>query len=623
MPLAYVPPPGARLVTVAAGRSDSAELGLAHHRITAADFRDLAHGAGGPGTVAALAAGQRSRAMLLLRGLVDLAARHPALPGPLPSPAEAWRLLVRAEQRSAATVDRMLLHPQVGAWCHRCLRRLRDPGTGTGAGEPPLWQEAGYLQATAASAALLAGLDFRTTVPVRDHAVMLPALGLVRLDGCAADVAEVRQDRSGRRAVTAGPVRVPLPADLGRDAPGWQALRRLAGDHAGHRCAPLLDDLDPYRRFLRTSGPERLSAVQAGRWQRDFARAWSFIAEQENVDPGGLAACLTSLVPVRAPGAGPFSASSPAAYGCVLVSPPPDPAVLAASLVHEGQHIKLSALLDLVPLMHGGWAETHYAPWRADPRPLRGILQGVYAFLGVTGFWQSRIHRAADAPAHGTAALEFALRRAQTAHGLATLRAHAELTRSGRRFLDGIAERLDGWLAEPVPEPAHRAAEDLCTDHRVLYRLHHLRVRPGRLEPWIRAWRAGAAPPGPPPAGVLRPGPYLDGTRPAVARLWAGDPRAAALRARAARSGNPRARADWDWAAHDTAGAVRGYRARLGEDPDDTAAWAGLALTLPGGPARRALRTVPETAYALHRALRATGPAPDPAGLAAWLAEGD
>ncbi|MFF8814779.1 HEXXH motif domain-containing protein [Streptomyces pactum] len=461
------------------------------------------------------------------------------------------------------------------------------------------------------------------SVPVRAGAVHLPALGLARMDGCGSDTAEVHQDRFGRRAVTAGPVRVQLPADLGRDAPGWQALRRLTADHAGHRCTLLLDDLDPYRDFLRPGPPERLGAPEARGWQRDFARAWALVAEQDNVDPGGVAACCTSLVPVRYSGpAEPFSASSPAAYGCVLISPPPGAAVFAASLIHEAQHIKLGALLDLVPLVHGGREEAHHSPWRTDPRPLYGILQGVYAFLGVTGFWQSRVHREQDPAARNAAVLEFALRRAQTAHGIATLRAHASLTAHGRRFLDGIAERLGRWLAEPVPGPALRTAQDLCTDHRLLHRLHHLRPAPGRLGPWIRAWRAGAAPPGPPPAGTLRPGRHREAARLTAARLWAAEPdRAAALRERAARDGDLRARADWDWAAHDPA-AARGYLARLAQDPDDTAAWAGLALTLPDGPARRALRRRPETVYALHRALRTGGGAPDPVALAAWAGAG-
>ncbi|MGO4760843.1 HEXXH motif-containing putative peptide modification protein, partial [Streptomyces sp. 2MCAF27] len=167
--------------------------------------------------------------------------------------------------------------------------------------------------------------------------------------------------------------------------------------------------------------------------------------------------------------------SSPEAYGCVLLNPPTDSVTLAASLIHEAQHVKLSALLDLVPLIHGGLEEIHYAPWRVDPRPLRGLLHGVYAFLGATAFWQARRHAVLDETTP-SADFEFALRRAQTSHGLRTLRTHAELTALGDRFLRGIEDRLAAWLAEPVPEVPLRAAEDLNLDHRLLHRLHHLSV---------------------------------------------------------------------------------------------------------------------------------------------------
>ncbi|MFF8814780.1 hypothetical protein [Streptomyces pactum] len=67
--------------------------GSARHRITTEEFRDLAYGTGGRDTIATLAAGQRSRSMLLLRALVDLAAGHPALPGRSrrpPRPGGCW-----------------------------------------------------------------------------------------------------------------------------------------------------------------------------------------------------------------------------------------------------------------------------------------------------------------------------------------------------------------------------------------------------------------------------------------------------------------------------------------------------------------------------------------------------
>ncbi len=44
--------------------------------------------------------------------------------------------------------------------------------------------------------------------------------------------------------------------------------------------------------------------------------------------------------------------------------------------------------MHLVPLVRYDRTETYYAPWRPDPRPAHGLLQGAYAYLGVTEFWQ-------------------------------------------------------------------------------------------------------------------------------------------------------------------------------------------------------------------------------------------
>ncbi|WP_346176346.1 HEXXH motif domain-containing protein [Streptomyces cuspidosporus] len=563
--------------------------------------------------------------MLLLRALTQLASTHPQVPGPLPAPREAWRLLIRAERRSPSSVARLLLHPQAGAWLSRCLRRLRGVAE-EAADEVPLWLETGYLHTVAASAALLAGIDFRIAVGVRDGGVMLPALGFADLPGHDSPVAEIVADHAAGRAVRAGSHTVPLPSDLTRDAEGWHPLRRLHGRHPDHPCSPYLDDLDPYRDFLRPAAPARLSAPELRRWQDHFDSAWALVARQSNVDPAGVAGCLVSVVPVRYPArAEPFSASSPEACGCVLLNPPTDSATLAASLIHEAQHIKLSALLDLVPLMHGGMEENHYAPWRADPRPLRGLLHGVYAFLGVTAFWQAHRQVVADERVRAVSDFEFALRRAQTSRGLRTLQAHAELTALGDRFVRGIEGRLAAWLIEPVPEGPLRAAEDLNLDHRLLYRLHHLRPDPERTEQWAKAWRLGRPAPDVLPATVLRACRTAASARPALIRLRLRDPEDFALLRK-----NPEEhpfdgtvaplRADLDWAAGDTAAALRGYHDRLTERPDDLPAWSGLALTLPAGPAKEALLDCPEVVLAVHRALSGpVGGGPDPVALARWI----
>lgn len=603
-----------------------------HHRLSAACFEELTRGGGGAAAIAELRAGQRSRLMLLLRALTDFASSHPQVPGPLPAPREAWELLIKAERRSPPSVERLLLHPPVGAWLSRCLRRLRDMAREEEQ-EPavPLWLETGYLHTVAASAALLAGTDFRIVVGVRDGGVMLPALGFVDLAGCESSLAEIVADGAGGRTVRAGSHTVPLPPDLTRDAEGWHALRRLRGRHPIHPCSPCLDDLDPYRDFLRPTAPERLSEPEARRWQEHFQGAWRLVTRQENVDPAGVADCLMSVVPVRYPARAEFfSASSPEAYGCVLLNPPADAATLAASLIHEAQHVKLSALLDLVPLLHGGMEEIHYAPWRADPRPLRGLLHGVYAFLGVTAFWQAH-RRAVRGEAARAADFEFALRRAQTFQGLRTLREHAELTALGDRFLRGLEEKLAPWLAEPVPEGPQRAAEDINLDHRLLHRLHHLRPDPRPTGLWAKAWREGGPPPAARPATTLRASRTAVAARPGLVRMRLRDPAGFALLREKPQEhpfggeggeggAHAPARADLDWAAGDTAAALDGYRDRLAERPDDLPAWSGLALTLPAGPAKDALLAGPELVLAVHRALRdPAGAGPDPVALAHWI----
>ncbi|MBI0301089.1 hypothetical protein JBE04_43295, partial [Streptomyces sp. PRKS01-29] len=57
--------------------TSSATRGL-NHRLPAECFAELARGSGGPSAVAELRSGQRSRAMLLLRALVDTASARPA-----------------------------------------------------------------------------------------------------------------------------------------------------------------------------------------------------------------------------------------------------------------------------------------------------------------------------------------------------------------------------------------------------------------------------------------------------------------------------------------------------------------------------------------------------------------
>jgi uncharacterized protein len=77
------------------------------------------------------------------------------------------------------------------------------------------------------------------------------------------------------------------------------------------------------------------------------------------------------------------------------VALPEDGETLALLLIHEFQHVKPGAMLDLFELCDPVAAgRLFYAPWRDDPRPVEALLQGTYAHVGVTDYWRARRHRA-------------------------------------------------------------------------------------------------------------------------------------------------------------------------------------------------------------------------------------
>jgi uncharacterized protein len=100
---------------------------------------------------------------------------------------------------------------------------------------------------------------------------------------------------------------------------------------------------------------------------------------------------LRAVVPLAPDPARPLrSATARHAFGAVAVTPHPDPETMAVLLVHEWQHAKLGAVLDRYDLVAPGHSPRITVPWRPDPRPPEGVLQGVYAHLAVTQVWRAR-----------------------------------------------------------------------------------------------------------------------------------------------------------------------------------------------------------------------------------------
>ncbi|EWM12506.1 hypothetical protein KUTG_02810 [Kutzneria sp. 744] len=170
----------------------------------------------------------------------------------------------------------------------------------------------------------------------------------------------------------------------------WRPMRQIRVEHSGHELAVWLDDLSPFRAFGDPLPAEPLSDKAVLDWTSTLDQAWRLLVSRHTEQAEGLATGLAALVP--RPRRNRFrdsSATSADAFGLVELTLPTDAPRLAAVLIHEFAHSKLNGLFDLVTLDVEDRDEICYAPWRDDPRPLHGLLHGVYSFLAVTDFWRA------------------------------------------------------------------------------------------------------------------------------------------------------------------------------------------------------------------------------------------
>jgi uncharacterized protein len=432
--------------------------------VPAADFRALAAGFGAASAIEHLDETQRSMRRALLSGVYQ-AATAAALPGAgdLDLPA-AWDLLTRIDASRPEVLAGVLAHPYARVWAVRCLEQLRALAGRRRRSALALAADLGHLGAIAAAAAIRSGVHARVTVPVLDGAVHLPTFGrLVIGPGAAAaghrpspalttatvevtgDVVTVRaktgQWKLSRPALLAGPT-----ADRGTGPGGWQPVRRLTAPGI----SVALEDTDPYRDCHQWPAAPRLTDAEAADWQRAFGEAWTQIGREHGAYAPGLAAGLHTITPLSpSPAGGEVSATARQAFGAVAVALPEDDATLALLLMHEFQHVKLGAVLDLYDLYDAADKRLYHAPWRDDMRPLEGLLQGTYAHIAVTDFWRAR-RQATAGPAAEIAAARFAHWRGQTADAIESLAASGSLTPLGEQFINGMRRSIAPMLDEPV-----------------------------------------------------------------------------------------------------------------------------------------------------------------------------
>lgn len=376
------------------------------HSLSEDQFTQLAKGFGDAATVHSLVQAQAS----VQRELLAAVGRF----GPHDDPrfAAAWEVLLALDASAPDAVAAVLAHPYTRVWAMELLE-------GIGRGESTA-ADVHHLEAVAASAALLAGTDMRLPVPVRDGVAPLPMFGTLRAD--APDRVWVE---TGRELVLAEPVR-----------------RLRSGD-----LTVTLEDTDPYR-VLPYLGSEihpteRLSDADAERWQQAFAGAFDLLEEHLPAYVPGLRAGLRAVLPLRPDGPTNRSASARLAFGAVgIAARQLDPEVLAELLVHEFQHVKLGAMMDVFELYDRTDIEPRYRPpCFSHPRPVEGLLHSTYAHLAITDFWRVWRTVLTGAAAHA-AERRFAEARTLTAEGVELLEDAASLTDLGKGIVAAMRHRI-------------------------------------------------------------------------------------------------------------------------------------------------------------------------------------
>jgi HEXXH motif-containing protein len=585
------------------------------HRLSEEAFKALASGGGDATVVRDLRAAQLSKQIMLLHAVSEAARdADPGLPE-VAAFAAAHELLATVQATDPGAVAWLLSLPHFSAWAHDCLFRLDQR-------EVP---DFGYLAAAAAAAALRGGAQFELDVPVRDGHVLLPGLGRLSVPGRDSWLrlhGDGQQLRAG--ALTGVPYAVLTPDDGSAEpVPYWRGTTLVRAVADGQAWNVLLETADRYLDRYALPMSADLRAEEVAVWRQDIQAAWQLLVRHHGWAYGPVREGVSVIVPLVARSDTDLdSATTPSAFGAIAASRVPSAVIMAETLVHEFQHLKLCALMDMVPFIaHGD--ERVYAAWRPDPRPASGLLQGVYAHIGVTRFWNAQRHVETEPDGILRAQVMYERWRRTIEPTSSTLLEAGSLSEDGCRFVEMLRDQGRTQQSESVPAEAMDIAEEVALDHSLTWQLRHTAIDAAGLADLAAAYRCGK------PLRTL-PRTWIE----ADTRKVDSEVRSRLLSMRYLDPGRFRelytagvpglSDADALLIQGNAAEAAREYRERIVAAADaQPDAWIGLALaisSLAEAPARRALMTRLPFVFDVHACLRDRGMSVDPVDLAAWFA---
>jgi HEXXH motif-containing protein len=581
------------------------------HSLSADAFTELASGAGDSAVVRRLREAQLSRHLMLLHVVGEAAGVEPSSPATAAFRA-GYQLLAEVQAADPGAVARLLSLPHIGSWAHDCLACL-DNGT---------TPDFGYLAAAAAAAAVRAGIRFELDVPVLDGWVLLPGLGCLQVSGqgewtrlCG----DGERLRVGEHIDLACAVLVPDDGS-GEAVPQWRGTPLVQAVADGRTWEVLLEATDRHLDRYALPMLTAMTATEVAKWRHRIQAAWELLVRHHDWAAGPVAAGVDVIVPLT-PRSDPDSATSPAAFGAIATSLPLSPVSMAETLVHEFQHIKLCGLMDMLPLIEPS-GERGYAPWREDPRPMGGMLQGVYAFTGIVRFWD--VQRSLETEPAGVlrANVLYERWRLVVEPVARTLRETGLLTTAGARFVAVLSERGQDQGSGPVPAEAKEIAREVALDNWLTWQLRHVALDAAQVARLAAAYQRGE------PLGdrTLPETRIEDDIRKIDSVL-----RSRLLNMRYQEPSRYRrlsaadmpglGGADTCLVIGNASAAVAAYREELAAEPDP-AAWIGLALAvnrLPAASSRSVLAVRLALLFEMHACLAGQGIYADPLDLAAWL----
>lgn len=222
----------------------------------------------------------------------------------------------------------------------------------------------------------------------------------------------------------------------------------------GRYGALVVDSFDPY---LNLPYIEQYPRVQGLDDIAQFAgvhrKGIDYLAEFDLNLAAELSFLVSCVTPMDATGtdAEMCSGSSSDIFGACFLSVTDEPLFVAEMLLHEFSHNKLRLLQEFVDLLVPGYVreQKYYSPWRDDPRPLDGILHGLFVFGNLSRFWLSVLKYAQP----GTTAEQLARRRVgtllyQLRYAYEELNTKAPLTEQGQTFMAVVGQWIKMLEAE-------------------------------------------------------------------------------------------------------------------------------------------------------------------------------